>query len=118
MAVFSFCLLLFIGSELVGKQVEHRIPRFASSLFMSCPLCGEDLKQVLFLTTLAVVSCPSESCIYPFNLSMAELERQNLIIRVSEQVIMEKMQSKLKEAKIETKVANFITKPDDEITGI
>lgn len=84
---------------------------------MSCPLCGEGLKQSLLLTSLAVVTCPAESCVYPFNLSMSEIELRNMILRVSELLIMEKMQTKLHEAQVESKVANFITKPDDEVMG-
>lgn len=82
---------------------------------MSCPLCGQGLKQNLLLTNLAVITCPSEECVFPFNLSITEIELRNLIVRVSELMIMEKMHHKLLDAQIEPKVANFITKSDDEI---
>lgn len=85
---------------------------------MSCPLCGEGLRQNLLLTNLAVVACPSEDCVFPFNLSIAEMELRNLILRVSELVIMEKMHVKLQNAKIEQKVANFISRSDEDIMGI
>lgn len=79
---------------------------------MQCPLCKEDLKQHLLLTTQAMVSCPNKSCVYPFNLSMEEIWEKGHIMQTNEQQIMRQMLPKLQDAGIEDKVSKFIVHHD------
>ncbi|KAK6460653.1 hypothetical protein DFJ63DRAFT_320797 [Scheffersomyces coipomensis] len=87
---------------------------------MNCPLCSTALKQHLLQPTISIISCPSETCIYPFNLSISELKQQNLIIsNINESDIMHHMESKMiNEANVNKNIARFISKADDEIMNL
>lgn len=83
---------------------------------MQCPLCSTLLKQHLLQPTLSIISCPSESCIYPFNLSVAELHEKNLIHEVTTTDIMTSMKTKMVEdANVDSRIAEFITRGDHDI---
>lgn len=79
---------------------------------MSCPLCGRALAKYLLLTSVAVSACPAESCVYPFNLSMEELQRQMLLVPASEAEIMAQMRDKLVQAEVDPKISEFMTKDE------
>lgn len=80
---------------------------------MICPLCGLGLRQNLLLTSLAVAVCSSEKCIFPFNMSVEEMQQKRLMVRTSEKEIMAKMLPKLAGAEIDDKVASFMVKEDE-----
>lgn len=82
---------------------------------MHCPLCGAGLAKNLLLPSLSIVACPNESCVYPFNLSVEELQRQMLIVKVSEAEIMGQMREKLELADIDAKVSEFMVREDHEV---
>lgn len=82
---------------------------------MHCPLCGLDLRQNLLLTSLAILVCTHESCIYPFNMSMEEIQQKRLMVRTSEREIVAKMAPKLVSAGVDGRVASFIVKEDDSM---
>ncbi|ODV77549.1 uncharacterized protein CANTADRAFT_56469 [Suhomyces tanzawaensis NRRL Y-17324] len=81
-----------------------------------CPLCSTPLKQHLIQPTLALISCPLESCIYPFNLLVAELHDNQLLIEVDTADIMAKMESKMvKDVGVDEKLAEFIAREDPDV---
>ncbi|CUM53179.1 uncharacterized protein AC631_04873 [Debaryomyces fabryi] len=83
---------------------------------MECPLCSSPMKQHLLQPSLALILCSSESCVYPFNLTMAQLQENNLLIPdVKESDIMKGMLTKMvNESQVNEKIAQFIAKNDDE----
>ncbi|KAM9926059.1 hypothetical protein OXX80_006614 [Metschnikowia pulcherrima] len=83
---------------------------------MNCPLCAAELRKHLLSSSQAMISCPNESCVYPFNLSMEEIRSQGLTIRTNESEIMAQMQEKLARADIDSRTAQFMTKPDTDIS--
>lgn len=80
---------------------------------MLCPLCGLQLKQNLLSTSLAILVCSHELCIYPFNMTMDEIQEKRLMMRTSEREILTKMSAKMAEAGIDDRVASFMVKEDD-----
>jgi hypothetical protein len=83
---------------------------------MNCPLCGTGLVQHLIQPELSIISCPSETCVYPFNLSVSELHAKNLIVtNVSTSDIMKGVHSKMVGAEVDSRIAAFITRDDKEI---
>ncbi|SGZ46536.1 CIC11C00000002404 [Sungouiella intermedia] len=80
---------------------------------MTCPLCGLELRQNLLLTSLAITVCSNEQCIYPFNMSMEQIQQKRLMTKTSEREIMGKMLPKLAGAQVDEKVASFMVKEDD-----
>ena len=82
---------------------------------LSCPLCQNNLKLHLLQHQLSIISCPSESCIYPFNLSIEELHSKNLLIPITNQEIMEKMKQKFSTTNVYDNISDFITSKDDDI---
>lgn len=85
---------------------------------MECPLCLSPMKQHLLQPSLALILCSSDSCVYPFNLTMSQLQENNLLIPdVKESDIMKGMLSKMvDESQVDKKIANFITKVDNDVT--
>lgn len=77
-----------------------------------CPLCGLDLRQNLLLASLAIAVCANEKCIYPFNLSMEQIQQKRLMVKTTEKEIMAKMLPKLAGAAVDEKVAEFMVKDD------
>lgn len=73
------------------------------------------MKKHLLSSTQAIISCPNEVCIYPFNLSMDEIRSRGLIVRTSEAEIMEQMGEKLAGAEIDPRTARFIIRTDGDI---
>lgn len=84
---------------------------------MDCPLCGTGLRQMLLQPTVSIIACPSESCVYPFNLSVAQLLQQNLLITdVKTSDIMNGMEKKMvQDAQVEERIAHFISKEDNDV---
>lgn len=82
---------------------------------MLCPLCSTGLKKNLLLASLALLSCPNEQCVYPFNLTMEEIQLKKLVIKVTEAEIMRQMTDKLSEAGVESELSNFIARDDPEV---
>lgn len=84
---------------------------------MNCPLCSTPLKQHLLQPTLSIIACPQETCIFPFNLTVAQLHEQNLLITdITQEDIMNGMYSKMvDEADVDGKIAHFISRNDDDI---
>lgn len=82
---------------------------------LACPLCQTELKLHLLQPQLSIISCPSESCIYPFNLSVEELHSKNLLIPITNQEIMTKMKQKFAETNVYENISEFITSRDDDI---
>ncbi|KAG4405896.1 hypothetical protein JTP64_004767 [Candida tropicalis] len=85
---------------------------------LACPLCQTELKLHLLQPQLSIISCPSESCIYPFNLSVEELHSKNLLIPITNQEIMTKMKQKFAETNVYENISEFITSRDDDIPPI
>lgn len=81
----------------------------------TCPLCRTGLKQHLLQPKLALVACPNEQCVYPFNLSTEELKRQNLIVEVTTGDIMNGMRAKLELAGVNVRIAEFISREDEDL---
>lgn len=79
---------------------------------MKCPMCGLDLRQNLLLTNLAIAICSNEKCVYPFNMTMEQIQQKRLMVKTSEEEIMMKMRSKLADAAVNEKVAEFIVRDD------
>lgn len=73
--------------------------------------------QYLIQPKVSIISCPSEKCIYPFNLSMTEIQQENLLITdVETSDIMTGMQHKMvNEALVNEKIAQFISKEDGDL---
>lgn len=82
---------------------------------MHCPLCGTPLKKNLLLTSLALLSCPQEKCLYPFNLTMEEIQQKKLVIQVTEADIMRQMSDKLNQAGVDAEINLFIVREDSEV---
>lgn len=82
---------------------------------MICPLCGTGIKKNLLLTSLALLTCPDEKCVYPYNLTIEEIQRQKLIVQVTEGDIMHQMSHKLTEAGVDFEINLFIVKSDPEV---
>lgn len=84
---------------------------------MNCPLCGTPLKQHLIQPNVSLISCPSTECVFPFNLSMEEIQHQNLLITdINNNDIMNMMQSKMIDvANVDQKIALFISKLDHDL---
>ncbi|ABN67710.1 predicted protein [Scheffersomyces stipitis CBS 6054] len=84
---------------------------------MKCPLCSTGLKQHLLNPSLSIIACPSESCVYPFNMSISELHDHNLILSVSTADIMHNVHKKMNDNKdIDEKLAEFIARDDPEVS--
>ncbi|CAN3367432.1 hypothetical protein DICA4_F06612 [Diutina catenulata] len=82
----------------------------------ACPLCGYQLIQHLVQPTMAVLVCPSEQCVYPFNLSVDELHQQKLIVSgIDDEQIVAGMKTKMVEVGVDDRIANFIAKQDRDI---
>lgn len=82
---------------------------------MECPLCKTQLRRHLLQQKLAIVSCPLQNCVYPFNLSVAELHENNLLITdVTTDEIMAGMKPKMIDNEhIDNRIAEFITRTED-----
>lgn len=61
---------------------------------LTCPLCQTELKLHLLQPELSIISCPSLTCIYPFNLSVDEIHSNNLLVPMTNHDIMNKMKQK------------------------
>lgn len=83
---------------------------------VSCPLCLKSLKQHLLQPNLSIISCTNEDCVYPFNLTMDQIRRENLIIEVTTSDIMTNMQEKLINLGVDGKISEFISREDKETT--
>lgn len=84
---------------------------------MQCPLCATPLRQNLLQPSISLISCPSVSCIFPFNLSINELHDNNLILsNITTSDIMSNMKSRMvDDANVDPQIANFITREDHDI---
>lgn len=84
---------------------------------MKCPLCSAELRQCLLQPSLSIISCPRETCVFPFNLTVAELHDQNLLITdVTSDDIMKGVYHKMvTEAEVDEKIASFIARSDEDI---
>lgn len=82
---------------------------------MICPLCSTGLKKNLLLASLALLSCPNALCVYPFNLTMEEIQLKKLVIKVTEAEIMRQMTDKLSEAGVNNELSNFIARDDPDV---
>jgi len=101
----------------VSKYSDPRLLLIMLSSAMECPLCSSLMKQHLLQPSLALILCSSESCVYPFNLTMSQLQENNLLIPdVKESDIMRGMLSKMvDESQVNEKIAQFITKDDNDV---
>lgn len=94
------------------KQNRKRMELNHPTNTIHCPLCGLDLRQNLLLANLAIAVCANENCIYPFNLSMEQIQQKRLMVKTTEKEIMAKMLPKLAGAAVDEKVAEFMVKDD------
>lgn len=85
---------------------------------MICPLCGTGIKKNLLLTSLALLTCPDENCVYPYNLTIEEIQRQKLVVQVTEADIMHQMSPKLTEAGVDFEINHFIVKSDPDVLNL
>ncbi|CAX44963.1 hypothetical protein, conserved [Candida dubliniensis CD36] len=63
---------------------------------LTCPLCQTELRLHLLQPELSIISCPSLTCIYPFNLSVDEIHSKSLLVPMTNDDIMNKMKQKFK----------------------
>lgn len=75
------------------------------------------MKQHLLQPSLALILCSSETCVYPFNLTINQLQENNLLISdIKDSDIMSNMLSKMVgDADIDEKLASFITREDSDL---
>lgn len=75
------------------------------------------MKQHLLQSSLALILCSSETCVYPFNLTINQLQENNLLISdIKDSDIMSNMLSKMVgDADIDEKLASFITREDSDL---
>lgn len=74
------------------------------------------MSRQLIQPTKAVYVCANETCVYPFNLLVAELYHQGLVVDdITDAVIVESMKQTMVSAGVDKKMAQFITRNDRDI---
>lgn len=114
---YSFCCVLRLRLNISPDELRLTPPFHvnSNSIAMHCPLCKTRLKKNLLLSSLAILICPNEACVYPFNLTMPQIQQKRLVIHVTESEILSLMADKFSQAGVDSKIQQFLMKYDPDV---